>query len=157
MLHVAHLSVALAGMLCLPLAPAAHAQDTEKSRIAIIGSADVSLYGQDGYCGSMTSYDKSNIGGVLIDARKRTWFRLKHQRDCVGDFSFIPQPGQAYIFRAGTADHPCLAEFFRVNPGRQPSREPLHTEEKRSCLLPWNHGANQESAASSVGPAGGSR
>jgi hypothetical protein len=122
------------------------AQVAPQARVVVVGSADVALYGQDGYCGSMDSYDKSNTVGVLISAGKRTWFRLKHKRACVGDFSFVPEPGQAYILRAGTTSTPCVAEFFRVNPGRQPTREHLHTEEKRSCLLPWNHDWTQESS-----------
>ena len=142
-------------LLWLLLPQGAHAQDVQKSRLAVVGSADIALYGQEGYCGSMTSYDKSNTSGVLIEARKRTWFRLKHQRDCVGDFSFLPEPGTAYILRAGTQPKPCLAEFFRVNPGREPTREPLRTENSRSCLLPWNYEASQEPAESQGG--GGSR
>jgi len=114
-------------------------EDAAQSRLAIIGTADVVLYGQAGYCGSMTSFDKGNTGGVLIAAGQRTWVRLRHQRDCVGDFSFVPAPGRAYILRAGTDRANCLAEFFLVHPGQAPSRVKLDTEGRRSCLFPGNH------------------
>jgi hypothetical protein len=132
---------------CLP--SAARADETAKSRVAIIGTADIALYGQQGYCGSMTSYDKSNTEGVLIEGARRTWFRLKHQRDCVGDFSFVPEPGKAYILRAGTPSRHCLAGLYRVNPGAQPTAEPMLAEDRRSCLLPWNHGTGAASEVQS--------
>jgi hypothetical protein len=132
---------------CLP--SAARADETAKSRVAIIGTADIALYGQQGYCGSMTSYDKSNTEGVLIEGARRTWFRLKHQRDCVGDFSFVPEPGRAYILRAGTPSRHCLAGLYRVNPGAQPTAEPMLAEDRRSCLLPWNHGTGAASEVQS--------
>lgn len=141
--NVAHL---LAWCFAVSLASApseTNAQDAPQARLAIIGSADIALYGQDGYCGKMSSFDKSNTSGVLIDAGRRTWFRLKHRRDCVGDFSFVPEPGHAYILRAGTPSTPCLAEFFRIHRGQEPTREYLHKEERRSCLLPWNHQLEQ--------------
>ena len=132
-----------------------HAEEGQKARLAVTGSADISLFGQDGYCGSMTSYDKSNTSGVLIDADRRTWFRLKHKQDCVGDFSFVPEAGKAYVLRAGTPSRPCLAEFFRINPGRQPTRELLRIEESRSCLFPWNHESSQEPASAPQGGGSG--
>lgn len=138
--------------MAAPLGWAAEAPEpAAPSRLAIIGPADVALYGQSGYCGSMASYDKADTGGALVEGGKRVWVRLRHRRDCVGDFSFIPSPGRAYILRAGTARHSCVVDLHRVNPGAAPTRENLEREARRSCLFPWNH----EPAASEAVPGSG--
>lgn len=145
--HWRGLAIAV-GCVATALMPfAAHCEEeAAPSRLAIIGTADVVLYGQAGYCGAMTSYDRANTGGVLIGGGKRVWIRLRHQRDCVSDFSFMPAPGRAYILRAGTERANCLAEFFLVHPGQAPSRVNLDIEGRRSCLFPGNYEpANQGS------------
>ena len=130
--------------------PQAVAQEQASARLAILGRADVALYGQEGYCGSMESYDKSNTAGVPIAAGQRTWFRLKHQRSCAGDFSFVPEPGQAYVLVAGTPAAPCSAGLFRLRRGQLPQGESMDREEARSCLFPWNHLPRQAPAASAA-------
>jgi hypothetical protein len=124
------------------------AEPAAPSRLVIIGPADVKLFGQSGYCGSMASYDQADTSGAPIEGGKRVWIRLRHRQDCVGDFSFVPAPGRAYILRAGAPQRACVVDLHRVNPGAAPTRENLEREARRSCLLPWNH----EPAASEATP-----
>jgi hypothetical protein len=91
----------------------------------------------------MDTYEQTNNEGVLIPAAKRTWVRLL-SNSCVGDFSFVPQPGNRYVMKVST----CAVGLFLIHRDRAPTREPLTTEEKRLCLLPWNHGVAEEPAAS---------
>mgnify|MGYP003350823932 FL=1 len=147
--------VALPALLLLGALAAAplQAQGVARARLAIIGGVDMALFGQNGYCGAMETYDKADTGGVLIDAERPLWLRLRwdglFRNKCVGDFSFLPEPGRAYILRLSTPERPCRLELFRVNPGQAPTPTPLRGEEHRSCLLPWNHDGAPEAASSS--------
>ncbi|MCP5283756.1 MAG: hypothetical protein H6933_02535 [Burkholderiaceae bacterium] len=124
-------------VLCaLPTLP----EETDQARIAFVAPKIRVFFGQDGYCGAMTSYDSENAGGVLVTSGKRTWFRLR-SNGCVGDFSFIPKASGRYVVRAST----CTVEAFELTKDNGPVRESLNTEEQRLCLLPWNHGVPNES------------
>jgi hypothetical protein len=125
-------------MLVAALLPA-HAQEVLPARIAVLSPNALALYGQEGYCGSMDTYAKENKEGVLIPSNKRTWFRLR-SNSCFGDFSFVPKPGSRYVLQVTT----CSVRLFELHAGQRPTSEPLQEEEKRSCLLPWNHGTKEE-------------
>jgi hypothetical protein len=114
----------------------------KQSRVAFIGVADVVLYGQQGYCGSMKSYAGGTVG-ELIDGAKVVTMRLGTQlapgSRCVGDFSFFAVPATAYVVRIAQPRSICTVELYRIVPGGDPVHENLTTEKQRLCLLPWNH------------------
>ncbi len=86
----------------------------------------------------MSTYEKDNKEGVLVSANRRVWFRAR-TNSTVGDFSFVPEPGGRYVLRVST----WRAELFELVPTKPAALRPLTTEERRSCLLPWNHIASE--------------
>lgn len=135
-------AIATSLVLAVGLSQGQEAQEAP-SRIVILGAPDIAMMGQDGYCGSMVDYSATGTEGMLVEGGRRTWLRLGRSHSfrikCAGDASFTPQPGKAYVVRFSTPPGRCLVELFRMNPGGKPIAESLREEEKRSCLLPWNH------------------
>ena len=127
----------LLSVLAVASTPAT-SQEVLPARIAVLSPNAWLLYGQEGYCGAMETYDRDNKQGVLVTANRRVWFRAKTTTH-VGDFSFVPEAGRRYVVRVSTR----LAELYELVPSMPPVLRPLTTEEKRLCLLPWNHIASE--------------
>ncbi len=129
--HIAALLLALA-------LGRATAQGTPRSRLVVVGEVDTLLVGQDGYCGSMERVSSEDLQRIIVDASKATFVRYVRggsaTRRCTLDFSFTPQPGQAYIARYSADLGHCQVELFHVRPGQDPARERLNPENVRSCL-----------------------
>ena len=113
-------------------------QDVLPARIAVLSPDALLLYGQEGYCGAMSTYEQNNKEGVLVSANRRVWFRAR-ANSSFGDFSFVPDPGGRYVLRVSTL----RAELFELVPSKPAAARPLTTEERRSCFLPWNHIASE--------------
>jgi hypothetical protein len=135
-----HRLVALLASACLVLA-AAPATATDKARIAVIGDVDTLQVGQSGYCGARVAVDRAARQSIFVTGDQRVWLYLKYAQysirtrvSCDGDFSFVPQTGNAYIVRNTLNQDDCVVELFRVVPGGDPVRENLTPEQGRPCL-----------------------
>jgi hypothetical protein len=117
----------------------AGAQEAPHARLVVVGEVDTLLVGQEGYCGSMRRVSTDDLQKIIVDASKTTWVRYDRggsaTRSCKLDFSFQPEPGQAYIARYSGDLGRCRVELFRVRPGQDPAREHLTPEGNRSCLF----------------------
>ena len=110
-----------------------------QARIAVVGDWNWLLIGQMGYCGDMTRIGKEAALKILVDGGARTWIRpdvdTGPRSHCQGDFSFVPEPGNKYVVRFTADQQRCEIELFRLVAAGDPEREPLQSEERRSCLF----------------------
>jgi hypothetical protein len=113
------------------------------ARVVVVGNSEVAMVGQNGYCGAMTDVQSGDLNGLQVHAEQRVWIRVLATRGfrdrCVGDFSFVPQGAQTYLVNALVQNGYCVINLYLHVPGRNPVHLSLTHEERRSCLMPWNH------------------
>ncbi len=135
-----HFTCLLTLSLSMSITLASHA--VEQSRLIVVGDLDAFIVGQDGYCGARTNVPSSDWKKILVRSDERVWFEAKSlvrstsfNTSCSGDYSFVPEAGQAYIIRYWLDAKQCHFELFRVVPRADPVPQALTISESQSCLF----------------------